>query len=129
LSGDLHQFADHRFLRGGVSIIELKRIGPAGEIRVATVCEQKITGFALDPSVVLRGASKVKFGALDKMLRMNLDPGMAQSHVIGDKVQHQLEIVLLEPLAQAGECGIAAKVRMDGVPSDGEARAGDVVVA
>ena len=42
LPGDLRQLADHRLLRGGVGVVELQRVGPAGEIRIAAVGQDQI---------------------------------------------------------------------------------------
>ena len=37
LPGDPEQLAEHRLLRGRVAVVELQRVGPAGEVRVAPV--------------------------------------------------------------------------------------------
>ncbi len=41
LSGDSLQFADHRLLQFRVAVVELQRIGPAVEVRVAAVGEHR----------------------------------------------------------------------------------------
>jgi hypothetical protein len=61
LASDSYQFADHRFLRGGVAVVQLKRVGPAREVRIATVGQEKVATLAVDPRVVLRGAGEVQF--------------------------------------------------------------------
>ena len=38
----LTQLADHRFLRGGVGVVELQRVGPAGKVRIAAVGQEQI---------------------------------------------------------------------------------------
>ena len=43
------QLADHRFLRGRVAVVELKRVRPAGEIGIAAVGEQQVAAPALRP--------------------------------------------------------------------------------
>ena len=78
LAGDLHEFADHRFLRGGIGIVELERVGPAGKVGVAAVGEEHVASLAFDPDVVLRGAGQIEFGAADEVLGMVFDPGMAR---------------------------------------------------
>ena len=42
LPGDPQQLADHRLLRGRVAVVELERVRPAGEVRVAAVGEQQV---------------------------------------------------------------------------------------
>ena len=54
LPGDLPQLADHRLLRGRVAVVELQRVGPAGEVRIAAMGQQQVALLALDPGVVLR---------------------------------------------------------------------------
>ena len=58
LPGDPHQFADHRFLHGGVGVVELQRVGPAGEIRITAVGQDQIAPLAFDPGVVLRALAR-----------------------------------------------------------------------
>ena len=65
---------------------------------------------ALDPGVVLRRPGQVQFGPGDEILGVVLDPGMIQAGVVGDEVEHQPQAALAEPLAQAGQGGIAAQV-------------------
>ena len=40
LTGDLQQLPDHRLLRGGIAVVELKCVRPAREVRIAPVGEQ-----------------------------------------------------------------------------------------
>jgi hypothetical protein len=49
--------------------------------------------------------------------------------MVGHEIEHEFQAALLEPLAQPGEGGVSAKVSVDGVAGDGEAGAGDVLVA
>ena len=37
LAGDPDELADHRLLRRRIAVVELQRVGPAGEIRVAAI--------------------------------------------------------------------------------------------
>ena len=57
---------------------------------------------------------------MDKVVRMLVDPRMIRRHVVGDKVEHQLQSALLQPLSQTGERRVAAQIAMDGVVLDGE---------
>ena len=58
LPGDLHQLADHRLLRGRVAVVELQRVRPAGEVRIAPVGQEQVAALALDPGVVLRARAR-----------------------------------------------------------------------
>ena len=49
LPGDLHQLADHRLLRGRIAVVELQRVRPAGEVRVAAVGQQQVAAAPLRP--------------------------------------------------------------------------------
>ena len=49
--------------------------------------------------------------------------------MVGDEVEEQAQAASAEPLAQAGEGGIAAELCVNRVARDGEARAGDVLLA
>ena len=42
LLGDLVQLADHRLLRSRIAVVELQRIRPAGEVRIAAVCQNQV---------------------------------------------------------------------------------------
>ena len=95
------QFADHRLLHRGIGVVELQGVGPAGKVRIAAVGEQQVAALAFDPGVVLRSASQIEFGTLDEEIGMIFDPGMAEPHVIGDEVEHELEAAFAEPFAQA----------------------------
>ena len=114
---------------GGVGVVELQRVGPAGEIGIAAVGEQQVAGRSIDPGVILRSAGQVEFGAVDEILGMLLDPGMIEAHVIGDEIEHQLQAALLQSFAEAGQGGVAAEVLVDRVAGDREAGAGDVFLA
>ena len=74
LSGNLHQRRDHRLLGGGIRVVELQRVGPAGEVRIAPVSEHAPAMRALEPRVVLRRAREVVVGALNVVL------GCASTH-------------------------------------------------
>ena len=66
---------------------------------------------------------------MDKVVRVLVDPRVIRRHVVRDKVEHQLQSALLQPLAQTGQRRSAAQIAMDGVVLDGEPRAGDVFLS
>ena len=63
------------------------------------------------------------------MLGMVFDPGMIEPHVIGHEIEHQSQAALAEPLAQPGQCGVAAEILVHRVAGDRETGAGDVLLA
>ncbi len=129
LPGDSRELADHRLLQVRVAVVELQRVGPAVEVRVAAVGEHLMPALRLHATVVLRRASEVALAAMDEVVGMLVDPRVIRRHVVRDEVEHQLQSALLQPLSQAGECRRAAQIAMDGVALDGESGAGDVFVA
>src|SRR5208283_3989070 len=65
LPGNPYQLADHRFLRGRVTIVELKGVRPARKVRVAPVGEQKIALLSSDRGVVPGRPGQIQFGSTD----------------------------------------------------------------
>ena len=124
----LAQLADHRLLQVRVAVVELQRVGPAVEVRVAAVGEDQRAALRLHAAVVLRRAGQVALAAVDEVVRMLVDPGVIRRHVVGNEVEHQLQAALLQSLAQARQRRVAAQIAMDGVARDGEPGAADVVV-
>ncbi len=57
--GDRQDFPPHRLLQLRVSVVELQRVGPAGEIGIAAVGEDDRSPRRFDPAVVLRGAGEI----------------------------------------------------------------------
>ena len=98
LTGDALQLADHRLLALRVAVVELQRIGPAVKVRVATVGEHDRPVFRLHPAVVLRCARQISLAAMDKIVRVLVDPRMIRGHVVRDKIEHQLQSAFLHPL-------------------------------
>ena len=98
MPGDLHHFSDHRVLRGGIAVVELQCIRPAGEIRITSVGEQQVAAFALGPCVVVRGTREIEFGSRDVILGMVFHPRMIQAGVVGDEIEHQPEATIAETL-------------------------------
>ena len=120
LPGDSLQLADHRLLQLRVAVVELQRVGPAIEVRVAAVSEHHSPVFCLHPAVVPRHARQIIFVAMDKVIRVLIDPRMIRRHVVGNKVEHQLQSALFQPLSQSCERRVAAQIAMDGIVLDGE---------
>ncbi len=123
------QLADHRFLRGRVAVVELQGVGPAGEVGIAPVGQEQIAALALDPGVVLRRSGQVELRPGDEILGVVFDPGVIEPRVVGDEIEHQPQAALAEPLAQAGQRGVAAEILVHRVAGDREPGAGDVFLA
>ncbi len=79
LSGNPNQFTDHRLLQGGVGIVELERIRPAGEIRTPAIGQDQIATRAFDPRVILRSPGEVMFCSRNEIVRMIFDPSNPSS--------------------------------------------------
>src|SRR5262249_38150193 len=84
------------------------------------VREEQVALQTFDPRVVARFPLQIEFGSLNEILRVNLDPGMIQTRVIGDKIEHQSQAALTEPLAQTEQGRISAKLLMNCIACDGE---------
>ena len=124
---DFHQFPDHRFLRSRVAVVELKGVRPAREIWIASVGENHIAAPALDSRIVLGKLGQVLLAAGYVIVGMILHPGMIQSGMIGNEVEHQAQAALAEFLAQAGQSGISSQIDVCGVAGDGEPGTRDVL--
>ena len=103
LPGDFQQLSEHGCLRGRVAIIELQGVWPARKVRIAPVRQQDIAARASGPGIVLRRLSQIQFSAGDVILGVLLHPGVIQASVVGDKIEHQTQATLPQPLAQAGQ--------------------------
>jgi hypothetical protein len=66
---------------------------------------------------------------VDKIIRVLIDPPVVRGHVVRDKIEHQPQPALSQPLAQPGQSGIAAQIAMHLVSSDREPRPGDIFFA
>ena len=128
LLGNSLQLADHGPLQIRVAVIELERVRPAVEVRVAAIREYQRTGSCLDSTVVLRRPCQVTLAALDEVVRVFVDPRMIRCHMVRDEIQQQLQSALLQPPSQTCERLGAAEVAMDSVGLDGEPGAGDIFV-
>ena len=91
--------------------------------------QQDIAARASGPGIVLRRLSQIQFSAGDVILGVLLHPGVIQASVVGDKIEHQTQATLPQPLAQAGQGRIATQRLMHRVASDGETGPGDVFLA
>ena len=129
LSGDSLQFADHRLLQFRVAVVELQRVRPAGEVRIATVGQQHVATLACHPGVVLRRARKVQLAAADVIPEVFLDPVVVQAGVVRDEIEHQPQVAPAEPFAQTGEGGVPAQAFRHRVCGDREPGTGDVLLA
>jgi hypothetical protein len=78
LPGDPQQFSDHRVLHGGVAVVKLPRIGPAGKIRIAPVGKQQVAALAPDPGIILRHTGQVEFRPGDVILGTVFHPRVIQ---------------------------------------------------
>ena len=74
LSGNLHQCRDHRPLRRGIAVVELQRIRPAREERIAPVRQNHVTFGACNPRVVLRRALEIGLSSGNVSTRGRLVP-------------------------------------------------------
>src|SRR5262249_2645579 len=126
--GDPLELLDHRLLKRRVAVVELKRVGPTREVRVATVGQQQVTALALDPDVVRGRARQVPFGSDDIVVGVIFDPRMIDARVVGDEVEHQSQIALSEPLAETVEGSISSKISVHRVAGDREPRTGNILL-
>ena len=90
--------------------------------------EHALTAGAAEGRVVLRLALQVGVGAGDEVIGMALDPGVIGRHVVGHEVEHQTQAAGAQPLAKAGQGGIAAQPFVDNVARDRKAGSRDVIL-
>jgi hypothetical protein len=87
----------------------------------------KTPGLALKKAAkLLPGALQVTLAAMDKVVRMVVDPRMIRGHVVRNKIEHQLQSTFLHPFSQTCERRGSAEIAVYGVVLDGESGAGDV---
>ena len=128
LPGDSLQLADHRLLQVRVAVVELQRVGPAGEVRIAAVGEHQRPVFRLTRSSSAAQRARSVLAAMDEVLRMLFDPGMIEAHVIRHKIEHQLQAALAQPRRAAGPAPRRRPDRDARCSLDREPRTGDVLV-
>jgi hypothetical protein len=120
---------DHRFLQLRVAVVELQCVGPAVEVRIPAIGEHQRPVFSLRAAVVLRCARQIRLGAVNKIIRVLVDPWVIRRHVIRHKVEQQLNSPLLQPLSQLCERWSATEIFMHRVIADRKAGTGDVLLA
>ena len=103
LPGNRQQFRRLGRLQRRIGIVELQRIRPAGEIRIAPIGQDAGTLVRLDPAVVLRRRRQGLLVALDVKIRMRLDPGMIERGVIGREIEHEPQAARGQPGAERGQ--------------------------
>ena len=122
------ELAEHRLLEGGVAVVQLKRVRPAVEVRVAPVRQDARAIARLHATVVLGRRGELLLRARHEEVRVLGDPGVVRRHVVRDEVEHEAQAAALQTLAEPGERLVAAEVLVDAVVADREARAADVVL-
>ena len=75
-----------------VAIIELQRVGPPVKVRVAAVRQHQRPVSGGHSGVVARRASQIGLAARDEVVGVLVDPRVIRGHVVGDEVEHQLQI-------------------------------------
>ena len=60
---------------------------------------------------------------------MLVDPGMTQTHVIGDKVEHKFQAALTESFTKSSQRCAAPEVLIHGIAGDCETGTGNVLLA
>jgi hypothetical protein len=126
--GDPPQLRHHRVPEGGVAVVQLERVGPAREVRVAAAGQHRRAPRRRDPAEVAGFPLQVLLGALDVIFRVLPRPAVVRRRVVGDEVEHQLHAAPRQPRPQPPQGLVAAEVGMDDVIPDREGRPGDVVV-
>ena len=120
----LPEHADQRLLQGRAAVVQLEGVGPAVEVRVASVGEDAA---AVHAAVVARLLRQLLRRAADVVLGVLVHPRVIGCRVIRDEVENQPETAIPEPLPKPTERGIAAEVVVHAVVLHGETRAAHVV--
>ncbi len=115
--------------RAGVAVVQLERVGPAVEVRVAAVGEDAASRPRRRPRVVLRLVGEELLVARHEPVRVLGHPRVVRRHVVRDEVEDEPQAPLAQAPAEAGERRVAAEVRVDPVVADREAGAADVRLA
>ena len=125
--GHLLERLGHRPGHVGVAVVELGRIGPWREVRVATVGDP-VAAVGPDLEVLVGIGGPLRRVGVDEPVRMSADPEVLGRDVVRDEVQDQPEAGLAEALAQPGQAGRAAQAVGRLVGADRIRRPDDVVV-
>ena len=122
------ELAEHRLLQRRIAVVQLQRVGPAGEVGIAPVREDARAGRR--PTDGSAAAGELLLGAVDEELRDARRPRRWSSAMwFGTKSSMSRRPRVGQPLAQPGERLVAAEVLVDVVVADGERRARDVGLA
>ena len=89
--------------------------------------QDQVSLFPIDPDIVLRLLDQQFLRPLDEKFRAVLHPGVIQRHVVGDKIEHQLQTAFRQALAQASQCSFASELSRDGIGGDRKPGPGDVL--
>jgi len=69
--------------------------------------------------------SRPRCGA-NEQFGMAVQPGMIQTEMIGNKVEDQLQSILMQPFTEAGQTGLPSKLLWHVVPRDRIRRGSDI---
>ena len=122
--GDVPQVVDHRGAQAGMTIVQLQRVAPAGEVRIAAVRQNSRS----ELSIIPRLPQPVARRAVDVILGMRLHPRMIQRRVVRHEIEQQAQATLPQSIAQARHCRIPAEIGMDFIRLHRERRTADVGV-
>ena len=123
------QLAEHRLLESGVAVVQLERVRPAVEVRVAPVRQDARALARLHAAVVPGRCDELLFRPGHEEVRVLGDPGVVRRHVVRDEVEDEAQAATLQAPAEPGERLVPAEVLVDPVVPDREAGAADVFLA
>ena len=72
-------------------------------------------------AIVLRRTSQITLAAMDKVIRVFVQPRMIRRHVIRNKIEHQLQSAFLQALPQTCKCFSPAEIAMNRIVLNGKA--------
>ena len=125
--GDLAQRLGHRPRDRRVAVVELGRVGPRREVRVAAVGDP-VTTVRADLEVALRVGGPLVGIRMDEPIRVATDPRMVHCDVVRDEVEDQPDAGRPESLAEGRQAVRAAEVVGGLIGRDRVRRADDVLV-
>ena len=124
---DLAQRLGHRPRHRRVAVVELGRVGPRREVRVAAVGDPVATVRA-DLEIAVRVGGTLLGIGMDEPIRVATDPRMVHRDVVRDEVEDQPDAGRPESLAKGRQAGRAAEVVGGLIGRDRIRRADDVLV-
>ena len=128
LARNAQEFAQQGVLQRGIAIVQLQRVGPTGEVRVAAVGQDAAPAAGVDTAVVLRLRRELLLRPGNEELRMFLHPAMVGRHVVGDEIEDEPQPALGQASAQTGERLVPAEVDVYVIVAHREARPANVGV-